>query len=109
MMNFISPLRKTAAYESVRWFESAAISGVRFAVRQPSLSNRIELTKQLHELTMRNEFLAGGREPEQLELVLAEMLVQKLLVEWGLVAIEGLDVDGKRATTANLIEAGPEK
>ncbi len=109
MMSFISRSLKPKKHVSVRWIESGTIEGVRFAVREPSLANRIELTRQLHDLTLKNEFLAGGKELQQLELALAEMLVQKALVEWGLVEVEGLQVDGKRPTTAILIEAGPEK
>ena len=108
MMNFISRSLKPQRFESVRWIDSKAVDGVRFAVREPSLENRIELTRKVHELTLRNEFLAGGRELQQLELALAEMLVQKALVEWGLVAVEGLKVDGEIPTPAKLIEAGPE-
>jgi hypothetical protein len=109
MMSFLSPSHKTVRFESVRWNASTTVAGVRFAVREPSLTNRIELTRQLHELTLRNEFLASGKEMEQLELALAELLVQKLLVEWGLAAIEGLEIDGEPATPALVIQSGPEK
>lgn len=109
MMNFLSLSRKGTLFESVRWQTSKEMPEVRFAVREPSLQKRIELTRQLHELTLRNEFLAGGKEMDQLELALAELLVQKVLVEWGLTAIEGLYIDGKPATPAQLIDAGPER
>lgn len=109
MMNFISRSLKAQRVESVRWIDSKEFPGVRFSVREPSLGNRIELTQKLHDLTVRNEFLAGGRELQQLELVLAELMVQKALIEWGLAAIEGLKIDGDCPTTARLIEAGPEK
>lgn len=109
MMNFISLSRKHTNFESVRWQTSRELPEVRFAVREPSLQNRIDLTRQLHELTLRNDFLASGKEMEQLELALAELLVQKLLVEWGLAAIEGLYIDGKAATPNQLIESGPER
>jgi hypothetical protein len=109
MMSFLSPSHRATRFESTRWHASTTMAGVRFAVREPSLANRIELTRQLHELTLRNEFLAGGKEMEQLELALAELLVQKLLVEWGLAAIEGLEIDGELATPASVVESGPEK
>src|SRR6185312_8950064 len=109
MMNFISRSLKPQRFESARWIESEQIRGVRFSVREPSLGNRIDLTRKLHDLTARNEFLAGGRELEQLELVLADLLVQKALIEWGLIAIEGLRIDGAIPTTDRLIETGPEK
>ena len=109
MMNFISLSRKRTNFESVRWQTSRELPEVRFAVREPSLQKRIDLTRQLHELTLRNDFLASGREMEQLELALAELLVQKLLVEWGLASIEGLYIDGKPATPSQLIDTGPER
>jgi hypothetical protein len=108
MMNYISRSLRPQKFESTLWIDSAAIPGVRFAVREPSLANRIELTRQLHDLTVRNDFLAGGRELQQLELALADMLVQKALVEWGLVAVQGLKVDNKCPTVVSLIETGPE-
>ena len=109
MTNFLSPLRKPVKFESVRWFDSQTTPGVRFAVREPSLSKRIDLTRQLNELTLRHEFLASGGELQQLELTLAELLVQKLLIEWGLATIENLRIDGKAANAELLIEAGPEQ
>jgi hypothetical protein len=109
MMNFISRSHKTQRVESVRWIESRELPGVRFSIREPSLGNRIELTQRLHDLTVRNEFLGGGRELQQLELVLADLMVQKALIEWGLAEIEGLKIDGASPTTSLLIESGPEK
>ena len=108
-MSFISRSLKTQRVESVRWMESKEFPDVRYSIREPSLGNRITLTQKLHDLTARNEFLAGGRELQQLELVLADLLVQKVLIEWGLAAIEGLKIDGKSPTTDLLIESGPEK
>ena len=109
MMNFLSLSPKATNFESIFWVKSQTLENVRFAVREPSLARRIELTKQLHELTVRNEFLASGRELQQLEIAIAELMVQKLLIEWGIAAIEGLTIDGTPATAESLIEAGPEK
>jgi hypothetical protein len=109
MMNFLSLSHKGVRFESVHWQASKELPDVRFAVREPSLQKRIELTRQLHERTLRNEFLASGKEMEQLELALAELLVQKVMLEWGLAAIEGLYIDGKPATPSRLIEVGPDK
>jgi hypothetical protein len=108
MMSFLSRSRRPARHQSVVWHESKTLNGVRFAVREPSLASRIELTRRLHEFTIKSEFLAGGKEPEQLELALAELLVQKELIEWGLVQIEGLRLNGTKPTVAALIESGPE-
>jgi hypothetical protein len=109
MMSFGLLSRKRVSVTSTRWIESNVLAGVRFSVREPSLAQRIELTRRLHELTMRNDFLRDGNELQQLELTLAELLVQKALIEWGLVAIEGLTIDGKQANPGLLVEAGPEE
>jgi hypothetical protein len=108
MMNYLSLSRRGERFESLRWVESKAMPRVRYAVRQPSLAQRIGLTKRLHELTLRHEFLANGNELHQLEIALADLLIQKLFVEWGLAQIDGLDIDGSPATVDSLIEKGPE-
>lgn len=108
-MNYLSLSRKGERFESLRWVESREMPRVRYAVRQPSLAQRIALTKRLHELTLRHEFLANGNELHQLEMALADLLVQKLFVEWGLAQIDGLEIDGQPATVDLLIEKGPEQ
>jgi hypothetical protein len=109
-MNFLSASGKDAKFLSVIWKTSEIVPGVRFAIYEPTLSKRIELTRRLYELTQKNEFLAAtGKELEHLELALADLLVQKQLVEWGLVEITGLQIDGKPATATSLIESGPDK
>ena len=88
MMNYLSLSRKGERFESLLWVESKTMPRVRYAVRQPSLAQRIGLTKQLHELTLRHEFLANGNELHQLEITLADLLVQKLFIEWGMAQID---------------------
>jgi hypothetical protein len=95
-------------YSSLVWRESAVCNGVRFATRRISLTQRIELTRQVRELTLRNEFLRAGGTPDQLEAALAELLARRLYLEWGLAEIEGLTIDGVTATPALLIEKGSE-
>lgn len=109
MTSYLSLSRKGERFDSLRWLESEAMPRVRYAIRQPSLAQRIELTKRLHELTLRHEFLANGNELHQLEITLADLFVQKVLVEWGLAQIDGLEIDGSPATVDLLIESGPEQ
>jgi hypothetical protein len=66
------------------------------------------LTRRARELSIRNEFLKGGDSPEQLEASLADLLVRRLYIEWGLAELTGLRVDGKPATLEVLIDKGPE-
>ena len=109
MTKSISHSLEPMHYESVCWLPSQSFAGVRYAVRRASLANRIELTKLVRELMRRDEFLRAGDAADQVEAGLAELLVRKLYLEWGLVEIEGLEIDGVAASPQLLIEAGPEQ
>lgn len=107
-MNSSSPSHNIADYVSIAWRNSTTTPGVRFAIRRVSLASRIELTRRMRELTLRYEFLKGGDTADQLEASLSELLVQQLLIEWGLVEISGLLINSAPGTPANLLESGPE-
>lgn len=81
--------------------------GVTFAVRRLSLSQKIELTQRMRELTLQNEFLRSGEAADQLQASLADLLARKLYLEWGLAEIRGLSVDGLPADVPALIDKGP--
>jgi hypothetical protein len=108
MMKFLSRLRRAAEQESVQWVLSEVMPGVRFAIRLPSLLQRMELTKRLQELMQKYEFLTGGSDADHLQQTMIDLLVQKLLLEWGLFKVEGLRIDGKEADVKLLIEKGAE-
>jgi hypothetical protein len=75
-----------------------------------SLGRRIELTRQVRELLGRMQFCAAGEDiVEKLEAAECGSAVDGLFVRWGLMEIEGLDIDGARATPETLIAAGPEE
>jgi hypothetical protein len=107
-MKSMSRSLEANTFESVIWHDSAVCHSVRFATRRISLAQRIELTRQIRELTLRNEFLRAGATPDQLEAALGELLARRLYLEWGLAALEGLTIDGHPATPELLIEKGPE-
>ena len=109
MMNYSLRLRKRKHYSSIIWHPSKVARYVRFAVRRPSLAQRIELTARVRELTRQHEFLKAGDITEQLAASLADLLVRKLYLEWGLAKVEGLKIDGAPASPANLIARGPEE
>ncbi len=108
MMKFTSLLHKRVRHESVEWHDSSVLSGVRFGIRRVSLNDRIELTERARDLCRKNEFLRAGDAGDQLESSLSDLLVRKLYLEWGLVEIDGLEIDGRPATPENLIKNGPE-
>ncbi len=109
MMKSLLRSHNQTDYASVVWHQSRCLERVRFAVRRPSLAQRIELTGQVRELTLKHEFLKAGNASDQIEAALSELLVHKLYVEWGLAEIQGLKIDGNPAATENLIERGPEE
>jgi hypothetical protein len=81
---------------------------VRFALRKISLANRLDLMHQVRELCLRHDFLRSGDAAQQAEATLAELLVKRLFLEWGLTAIQGLTIDGKPATVDAVVRSGPE-
>jgi hypothetical protein len=107
-MKFISRLLRPPSYSSLAWHESRTVPGVRFATRRISLGQRLELTRNARELALRNEFLKAGEPSDQLEASQADLLVRKLYLEWGVAELEGLRIDGQKATLAMLIANGPE-
>lgn len=108
MMKLSSLLHKESEYSSVSWHASRVVAGVRFAIRRISLRQRIELNHRVRELTLKYEFLKASDPSSQLEAALSGLLVSKLYLEWGLEAIEGLSINGEKATAESLIALGPE-
>ena len=108
MMKFTSPSHKLTRYSSALWHDSKAIEGVRYATRRISLLQRIEMMKKIREIALKNEFLKAGDTAEQIEGALADALVRKLYLEWGLLEVQGLSIDGEAATPELLIAKGPE-
>ncbi len=107
-MRFISRLHKCPNYESLTWHKSATVDGVRFATRRVSLGQRIELTRNVRELSLKYEFLKAGEPSDQVEASLSDLLVRKLYLDWGLAELSGLRIDGEPATVEKLIEKGPD-
>lgn len=108
MTKFTSPLHKQAEYSSVVWRNSNIYKSVRYAVRKMSLAQRIEMAERIQELSSKHEFLKAGGTLEKAEAHLADLLVRKLYLEWGLAVVEGLVIDGEKVSVELLIEKGPE-
>jgi hypothetical protein len=74
-----------------------------------SFGRRIELTRRIRELAQKAEFFeAGGTPRERIEATLLASEIDRTYLEWGLMAVDGLEVDGETATPEGLIAAGPE-
>ncbi|HEX4231185.1 MAG TPA: hypothetical protein VHZ07_21090 [Bryobacteraceae bacterium] len=108
-MSFISHSPKAIDYSSVRWYESSTIPGVSFAIRRISLQQRMDLTKRIRELSLRDEFLKAGTPTEQLNAAENELAVRKALIGWGLSNVARLSLDGEPATADTIVEKAPEE
>ena len=108
MMRLLSRSPERPGHRSVEWRDSAAITGVQFAIRNVSLASRLKLCTKLQELYARHEFLKAGDTLDQLEAAKADLLIKQLYLEWGLIEIRGLHIDSQAATISLLIEHGPE-
>jgi hypothetical protein len=100
------------AWESRLWFDAAAMDGVRFEIVRVSFGRRIELARRIREIGRRMEYLEAGGSLEngardKLEATVLGAEIDRAYLEWGLVSIEGLEIDGAAATPETVVERGP--
>ena len=97
-------------HESTVEKESLTCPGVKYRVVRMSVGRRIELTKRIRELGRKWEFLeAGAKLEDQIEAALLCQEIDRTYLEWGLVAVCGLRVDGEEATPDIVVSRGPEE
>jgi len=90
--------------------ESKTILGVTFSINRISFGRRMELSRQVREISQRAAFLEAGNElREKIEASLLAQEIDAMYLRWGLVSIDGLTIDGEAATAVQLIEKGPEE
>jgi hypothetical protein len=95
-------------YESTVWFDSEARAGVRFGIVRVSFGRRIELARRIREIGRRAEYLEASSEPrDKLEATVLAAEIDRAYLDWGLIGVEGLEIDGAAAAPKTLIEAGP--
>jgi hypothetical protein len=95
-------------YESVSWFDAESAEGVRYAVARISFGRRMELARRMRDIGRKAEFLAAGDDArERLEATVVSAEIDRAYLEWGLMAVAGLAIDGEAANPAAVIEKGP--
>jgi hypothetical protein len=73
-----------------------------------SLGRRIELSRRIREIGRKLEFLEAASDVrERLDAAVLQGEIDRAYLEWGLEAVEGLEIDGEAATPESLIERGP--
>jgi hypothetical protein len=74
-----------------------------------SFGRRLDLVRRVREVAHALEIdAAGATVQEQLRAAATNAEVDRLYLEWGLLSIEGLEIDGALATVSSLFENGPE-
>jgi hypothetical protein len=97
-------------HESVLEIISTHDPRVSFKVVRMSFGRRLDLARRVRELSQRHEFqLAGTEFKDKIEASILVSEIDKLYLEWGLVEVNGLLLDGAAATPAGLIAWGPEE
>lgn len=89
--------------------ESRCIPGVWLTIRKVSFDRRIELARRIREVACRGDYLQASKDAgEKVAAALLAAEVDRTYLEWGLVQVEGLAVDGEPASPAQLLASGPE-
>jgi len=97
-------------FESVETLVSGRCPGVKYQIRRVTFRRRMELVGEIRKLAERLEFLAAGKDlKDQIDAALVAGEVDEAYLRWGLASIEGLEVDGKAASTEILLADGPEE
>jgi electron transfer flavoprotein alpha/beta subunit len=95
-------------WESRVWFEAEAREGVRYEIVRVSFGRRIELARRIREIGRRMEYLEAGSDArETLEATVLAAGIDRAYLDWGLVSVEGLEIDGAAATPETLVDRGP--
>jgi len=84
------------------------LPGVRYGIARVSFGRRIDLARRIREIGRKMEYLEAASDVrEKLEATVLAAEIDRAYLDWGLIGIEGLEIDGSAATPATLIEIGP--
>ena len=96
-------------YESTRAIASSVSDGVVYRIRRMSFGRRMQFVAAVRELGRKLEFLVAGETlSDKLEAAEVTAAVHRVYLEWGLVSVEGLQIDGNPCDVATFIDSGPE-
>jgi hypothetical protein len=100
---------KPMRHHSIVEVRSTTDASVVFRVVKMSVGRRIDLMQRIRELSGKYEFLAaGGATAEQIDAALVRQQIDCTYLRWGLVDVDGLEIDGIAADPETLITRGPE-
>jgi hypothetical protein len=97
-------------FESTRTLPSSVCKGVRFTIARMTFGRRIDLMRRVRQLSSQYEFEhAGTRSEDRLQASLTAVAIDELYLSWGLISIDGLEIDGRIAEPERLALDGPEE
>lgn len=89
--------------------ESQVLPGVAYTIRAVSFGARLRLTRRISELLRKYQFQAAGDSPaDRAEAACLAGEIDRLYLEWGLLSVAGLRIDGLNRDAAAVIESAPE-
>ena len=95
-------------WDSRAWFDADTLEGVRYEIVRVSFGRRIELARRIREIGRKMEYLEAGNDArEKLEATVLAAEIDRAYLEWGLISVEGLAIDGEAATPETLVDRGP--
>ena len=95
-------------YTRVTWIDSQSRPRVRYSIRRISFGGRIELARRIRDVGRKAEYLEAGSDVrDKLEATVLGAEIDRVYLDWGLVGVEGMEIDGAPATPQSLIDAGP--
>lgn len=102
------PVALDGGHESSVWLDAETQAGVRYRIVRMSLGRRIELARRVREIGRKLEFLEAASDVrERLDAAVLKGEIDRAYLEWGLLEVEGLAIDGEAATPELVIERGP--
>jgi len=107
-MHLVQTQAVAGGHDSAVWCDSETHAGVRYQIVRMSLGRRIELARRIREIGRKVEFLEAASDVrDKLDAAVLQGEIDRAYLEWGLEAVEGLQIDGERATPELTIERGP--
>jgi hypothetical protein len=96
-------------YESTKTVVSEVSEGVRFTIARMTFGRRIDLMRRVRQLSAQYEFdAAGSRIEDRVQASLTAAAIDELYLSWGLIGVDGLEIDGRPAELETLRLCGPE-
>ena len=94
-------------YQSVLDIESQSCKGVRFTITRMTFGRRLELAKRVRDIAQKLEFARASQDSVEAAVISGE--VDRACLGWGLVKVDGLEIDGEAASPDRIADAGPEE